>query len=610
MTSSTGAPSDATTPPTGTDDDPQPNQPALPAHPASRTSSIGPVFRWSAATILLFLAVTLLLPEQTERALAFLQTHIINAFGWYYTVLVVALVVFCLIIAFGPSGRILLGRDGEKPEFSLGAWFSMIFACGMGIGLVFWGPAEPLSHLVSPRPDVTGTEPELAEAAMVQTFLHWGPQAWAIYAAVGLALAYSMHRRRRPLSVRWTLQPLLGDRVKGRWGDVIDVVTVLGTVFGVATTLGFGALQITAGLDHTGVVSASAIVQVVVVVVVTTLATISVVTGLDRGIKMLSNLNMVLAAVLLVAVVALGPTLFLLRGTIESVGAFLQSYVGLSFEMLAYDGDAGADWKQSWTVFYWGWWLSWAPFVGIFIARISRGRTIRQFVLGVLLAPTLVTFIWFGVFGGSAIHRQLFGSADLAGADGQTVDPNYVMFDLLDGLAGARVWIALVLVLIAVFFVTSADSGALVVGMLSSGTTEPPTWLRIFWTAAIGGVGIVLLLRGGLATMQTATIIIALPFSLVVVGMLVALTRSLRAENARLDARDLQQDRDEVAAHVVEAVANDLELQDTLARGLSRPGGTQRPRSVRDQVLRVLERPAGLQPPRERDDRRDRHEER
>ncbi|TGO06049.1 BCCT family transporter [Serinibacter arcticus] len=567
--------------------------------PARASSAVGPVFRWSAALILSFLAATLFFPDQAEEVLGFLQTRVIATFGWYYTLLVAALVVFCLVVAFGPSGRIVLGRRGEKPEFSLGAWFSMVFACGMGIGLVFWGPAEPLTHFVNPRPGETGDGGELAQAAMTQTFLHWGPQAWAIYAAVGLALAYTIHRRGKPLSVRWTLEPLLGDRVKGRWGDAIDVVTVLGTVFGVATTLGFGALQITAGLDHTGLISSSLTVQVVVVVVVTLLATISVVSGVDRGIKILSNLNMGLAALLLVVVLALGPTLFLLRETIQSAGAFLQSYVGQSFELLAYDGEAGADWKQQWTVFYWGWWISWSPFVGMFIARISRGRTIRQFVLGVMLAPTVVTFIWFGIFGGTAIHRQLFGAADLAGADGATVDPDYVMFDLLDGLGGARIWIALMLVLIAIFFVTSADSGALVVGMLASGTSEPPTWSRIMWAFGIGGVGIVLLLRGGLATMQTATILIALPFSVVIIGMLVALARSLREENAEHEEDERMRDRDEVAAHVVEAVANDPELQDVLVRGLATPATPRSKDRVRDQLARVLERPSGLRPPRD-----------
>ncbi|GMA31946.1 hypothetical protein GCM10025875_19380 [Litorihabitans aurantiacus] len=321
------------------------------------------------------------------------------------------------------------------------------------------------------------------------------------------------------------------------------------------------------------------------VAVVTVLATISVVSGVDRGIKILSNLNMALAAVLLVVVIALGPTLFLLRETIESAGAFLQGYIGESFELLAYDGAAGAEWQQAWTVFYWGWWISWSPFVGMFIARISRGRTIRQFVLGVMLAPTLVTFLWFGVFGGSAIHRQLFGAGDLAGADGATVDPDYVMFDLLDGLGGGRVWIALMLLLIAIFFVTSADSGALVVAMLATGTSEPRMWSRILWAFGIGAVGIVLLIRGGLATMQTATILIALPFTIVIIGMMISLTRSLRAENEAFAERERQRDRDEVAAHVVEAVSTDPDLQGQLVRGLNAggsPGQAPRARPGRD----------------------------
>ncbi|ROR96006.1 choline/glycine/proline betaine transport protein [Salana multivorans] len=585
---------------------PVPTPPRPSAAERRSEASAGTVLRVSVALILAFLAVTLLLPEQTERALTWLERNVIGSFGWFYTLLVVALVVFCLILAFGPSGRIRLGRDDEPPEFSLGAWFSMVFACGMGIGLVFWGPAEPLSHFVHPRPGTTGTGPELAQAAMVQTFLHWGPQAWAIYAAVGLAIAYTLHRRRRPLSFRWALEPVLGSRVKGGLGDAIDIVTVLGTVFGVATTLGFGALQITAGLDHTGLAPATPIVQVVVVVAVTILATISVVSGVDRGIRILSNLNMVLAGVLLLVVVALGPTLFLLRETIESIGAFLQGYVGLSFDLLAYDGDAGAEWKQSWTVFYWGWWISWAPFVGLFIARISRGRTIRQFVLGTMLAPTLVTFVWFGVFGGAAIHRQLFGPGDLTDANGD-VPVDFVMFDLLDGLGAGRIGIAAMLLLIAVFFVTSADSGALVVGMLSSGRTEPSIPMRILWTAALGAVGIVLLLRGGLDTMRTATILIALPFSVVLIGMMVALAKSLSRENARLQVRDRLADRDEVAAHVVEAVANDPELRDSLVLAITEPAPPITPwrrppaRDLGRRVIRALEMPI-LRPPRGSDD--------
>lgn len=576
------------------------------AGPSSPTqaapSSAGTVLRVSVALILAFLATTLLLPEQTERALGFLQTRVIGSFGWYYTLLVVALVVFCLVVAFGPSGRIRLGRDDDPPEFSLGAWFSMVFACGMGIGLVFWGPAEPLSHFENPRPGTTGTGPELAEAAMVQTFLHWGPQAWAIYAAVGLALAYSLHRRRRPLSVRWALEPLLGSRVKGWLGDAVDVVTVLGTVFGVATTLGFGALQITAGFDHTGLAPGTTAVQIVVVVAVTVLATISVVSGVDRGIRILSNLNMILAAVLLVVVLALGPTLFLLRETIESIGAFLQGYIGQSFQLLAYGGEEGAAWKQDWTVFYWGWWISWAPFVGLFIARISRGRTIREFVLGTMLAPTLVTFVWFGTFGGAAIHRQLFGAGDLAGPGGE-VSPDYVMFDLLEGLGAGRIGIAAMMLLIAIFFVTSADSGALVVGMLSSGRTEPSIPMRILWTAALGAVGIVLLLRGGLDTMRTATILIALPFSIVMIGMMVALVRALSRENARLQARERRVERAELAAHVVDAVANDPELRDNLVLAITEPAppepaGRSSARGMGRRLIRVLEqpvlRPSGL----------------
>ncbi|ACQ79381.1 choline/carnitine/betaine transporter [Beutenbergia cavernae DSM 12333] len=564
------------------------------AVPARRLSA---VFRWSAALVLLFVGLTLLFPTEAEAVLGYLQRTIIQGFGWYYVLLVAGLVVVCVVVAVSKAGDLTLGRDGEPPEFSLGAWFAMVFACGMGIGLVFWGPAEPLTHFVSPPPGVTGSQEEIAQQAMGRTFLHWGPQAWAIYASVGLCLAYSIHRRRRPISIRWALQPLLGDRVKGRWGSVIDVVAVLGTIFGVATTLGFGALQITAGLDHSGIVSASTAVELTVVVIVTAMATMSVVSGLDRGIKILSNLNMYVAAGLLVLVLVLGPTLFLLRDLVQSVGFFLQNYVGLSTDLLAFEGEAGAEWQQQWTVFYWGWWVSWAPFVGMFIARISRGRTIRQFVLGTILAPTLVTFTWFQVFGGSAIYRQMFGAGDLAGDDGTSVDPDYVMFDLLQGFPGGSALVGIVLVLIAIFFVTSADSGSLVVDMLATGREKTPVWSRVFWCVVIGAVAVALLARGGLSAMQTATTLIALPFTLVIIGMVLALGRALRAELLARRAVDLERARHELTEHVVGAVSTDARLQATIAAGWGAEssdrlrGGTRR---WQQRLLSALDRPSAL----------------
>jgi choline/glycine/proline betaine transport protein len=475
-------------------------------------------------------AFAIFFPSLAEDGIGAVQGSVIGAFGWYYVLLVAGFVAFALWMGFGRLGDVTLGRDDEEPEFGLGSWFAMLFAAGMGIGLVFWGVAEPLSHYASPKPGVTGTDVEVAQTAMAQTYVHWGLHAWAIYVVVGLGLAYAIHRKGRPVSIRWALEPLLGDRVRGRLGDAIDVSAVVGTVFGVATSLGLGVLQIAAGLEQVGIAESSLGLQVVIIVVVAALALVSVVSGLARGLRWLSNINIGIAGVLLISILALGPTLFLLREFVQSIGVYFSTVLPMTFNVSAFAGAEGEAWQAAWTTFYWGWWVSWAPFVGIFIARISRGRTVRQFVLGVLAVPTLVTFLWFSVLGGTALYRELFGSGGLIAEDGSVV-PENALFDLLAGLPAGTVLSLVTIVLVALFFVTSSDSGSLVLAMLSEGGDPAPSlWNRALWATLSGVLAIALLVAGGLVALQTAAILIALPFSVVMVFVAVATARALTAE--------------------------------------------------------------------------------
>jgi len=508
-----------------------------------------PVERWvfwpAAGIVLAFVAVALIAPRATEDAFGAVQGWIVRDFGWYYVIAAAAFVVFAIWIGFSRFGDIVLGQDDEKPEFSTLSWLSLLFAAGMGIGLVFYGVAEPLSHFASPRPGVTGDDDALAQQALTQTFLHWGLHAWAIYVVVGLALAYAIHRRSRPVSIRWALEPLLGKRVVGGWGNLIDVLALIGTLFGVATSLGLGVLQIGSGLEYTGVADNTRGLQIGLIVVVTLIAIGSLLSGVGKGMKILSNINLGLAAVLLVFVLFVGPTQFLLGEFVQSIGQYVQGFVGLAFDTSAFAGKAGQDWQGAWTTFYWGWWMSWAPFVGIFIARISRGRTVRQFVLGVLFVPTLLTFLWFAIMGGTALYDQLHGTGDLVGADG-SVSVEQVLFQLLGAMPAGSVLVIGAIILIGVFFVTSADSGALVMGMIATGgQIEPKNWIRVFFAGVTALVAVALLLAGGLNALKTAAITTALPFSIVMVLMcwstVVAFTRERRAY-VRAERRALMTD--------------------------------------------------------------------
>jgi choline/glycine/proline betaine transport protein len=519
----------------------------------SGRGGMAPAVYWPALAVIVTVSgLAIAFPERAESAVAAVQASVIGAFGWYYVLLVAGFVAFALWVGLGRWGDIRLGADDDVPEFGLRPWFSMLFAAGMGIGLVFWGVAEPLSHFSSPKPGTTGTPESLAQTAMAQTYLHWGIHAWAIYVVVGLALAYAIHRRGRPVSIRWALEPLLGDRVRGRLGDVIDVTAVVGTMFGVATSLGLGVLQIAAGLDHIGVLDSTTTVQVVIIVVVS---------GLDRGLKWLSNLNMLIAAVLLACILLLGPTLFLLREFVQSIGVYLANLLPMTFNVSAFTGEAGQAWQAGWTTFYWGWWISWAPFVGVFIARISRGRTVREFVGGVLLVPTLITFLWFSVLGGTALYRELFGEGGLVSDEGVVV-PENALFDLLAGLPGYSLLSVVAIVLITLFFVTSSDSGSLVVAMLTSGGNPAPRiGIRVTWAVLSGVLAIALLVAGGLGALQTAAILIALPFSVVMIGMVVATARALHGEHEAFLRAERRVLRGRLTEHVSAEVAERVTVQ-------------------------------------------------
>ncbi|WP_199711210.1 BCCT family transporter [Tessaracoccus antarcticus] len=497
------------------------------------------VFYPALGVILVFVVLAMAMPKKFAAFVETGNTAVVNGLGWYYVLLVTAFVFFSVWIAIGRRGDVVLGKDDETPAYSMRNWFAMLFAAGMGIGLVFWGVAEPLSHMATPPPDVAGgTQEAIAQAAMNRTFLHWGLHAWAIYVVVGLSIAYAVHRKGRPVSIRYALEPVLGDRVHGWLGNVVDVVAIVGTIFGVATSLGFGVAQVAGGLEFLGIAKDTTPLQVGLIFGVTALATLSVVSGLDKGIKWLSNLNMGLAALLLIVVLIVGPaTLFILREFVQSIGSYLQNFFGLSFKTLPFHGAVGETWLGGWTTYYWGWWMSWSPFVGVFIARISRGRTVREFVAGVLLVPTLVTFLWFSVLGGTALWEQQFGGASLIDADGG-VDQNIALFQMLEILPGTAVLSGVAIVLIVVFFVTSSDSGSFVIDMIShGGSSTPPVWSRVMWSLLEGTIAAVVLLAAGdalgLRALQVLAILVAAPWSIVMIIMCFSTAKALGAEAKR-----------------------------------------------------------------------------
>jgi choline/glycine/proline betaine transport protein len=491
-----------------------------------------PVFAVSALVIIAFVGATALFPAAAAAAFSAVLDFIATTFGWFYVLSVAVFLGFALWLIVSRYANIRLGDDSARPEYGIVPWFAMLFSAGMGIGIVFFGVAEPMLHFTAPPTGEAGTR-DAAKLAMTITFFHWGPHAWAIYVVLGLALAYFSFRRGLPLSTRSALYPLIGDRIYGPLGHLVDILAVFGTVFGLATSLGLGAMQINAGLVRLFGVSSTTGTQLVIIAAITLAATASLLSGLDRGIRRLSELNLLLAFALMLFVFVTGPSLFLLNSLSDNIGQYLRSFVPRTFWTAPF---ANSDWHKSWTLFYWGWWISWAPFVGTFIARISKGRTVREFVLGAMLAPTLATFVWMTVFGGTSLHFELFGGGGIAKAVSQ--DLSTAIYVLLERLPFSGFSSLLAALVVALFFVTSSDSGSFVVDMLTTGGhPNPPAWTRVFWALTEGAVAASLLVVGGLKGLQSAAISTGLPFCAILLLVCVGLVRALRADPALIATR-------------------------------------------------------------------------
>lgn len=488
------------------------------------------IFSVSVALTVLFVGASIVFTAPVDALFGTMSAWIITNLGWFYILGVTTFLIFLVWICFSRYGRLRLGRDQDRPEYSRLTWFAMLFAAGIGTILMFWGVAEPISHFANPPQN--NVEPQsvpAAQQAMGYTLYHFGLHTWTIFCLPALCFAYFVYRRGLPMRVSSIFHPFLGDRIHGPLGRAIDILAVLGTVFGVAVSLGLGTLQINSGLTALFGVEFSKPVQVLLIAVTTALATTSVALGLDRGIKRLSDLNIALAVGLLLFVLATGSTLYLVRGSIEMVGVYLNWLVPLAFWNDTF-GDTG--WQGDWTVFYWAWTITWAPFVGIFIARISRGRTIREFVLGVLGLPTAFTLVWFSVFGLSAFDIELNGPGGLVQTVVVEEDIPGALFAFLDNFPFASVVSAVSVLIVIIFFTTSADSAALVVDMLSSRTQEgtTPVRQRVFWAVTSGVVAATLITatgRSGLDALSEVVTVIGLPFFAMGFLMMVALLRSL-----------------------------------------------------------------------------------
>lgn len=494
-----------------------------------------PVFFGSSLLIGLFVVTSLLFLPTFTSSVDELQAWIANRTGWLFVLTVNVILGYLLFLLVSPFAAIRLGGPDARPEFSRWGWLAMLFSAGMGIGLMFYSVAEPLYHLAEPPHGAQPGSEAAYEDAIATTFLHWGLHAWGIYALTGLAIAYFAYSRKAPLSVRSAFAPLLGARIDAWPGHAIDVLASVATLFGVATSLGLGAQQVNAGLNQILGVPVATSAQIVLIAGITAVATTSVVLGVDKGIKRLSVANMWIAGILLSFVLLVGPTLFILNGLVEDIGIYLNDLAALAFWNETY---SQGSWQNGWTVFYWGWWIAWAPFVGMFIARVSRGRTIREFIGGALLAATGMTFVWLSIFGGSALFVELSGPGGLVAAAQEDLARSLFVF--LQALpVAANVSIppgvmtivgALATLAVILFFVTSSDSGSLVIDIITAGgKRSPPRAQRVYWAVLEGVVAAILLLGGGLTALQTAAISAGLPFSILILLMIVSLHRALAA---------------------------------------------------------------------------------
>jgi len=485
--------------------------------------------------VVLLVAMILIAPEQTQTLLNTAKSGIFANFSWFYVLAFSVFLGFLVILSVSSLGNIKLGNDEEEPEFGFLSWLAMLFAAGMGVGLMFFGVAEPLTHYLS---DITtGSAEHKQQEALLHTLFHWGIHAWAVYGTIALALAYFGFRYKLPLALRSCFYPLLKERINGKLGDLIDIMALLATLFGVITTLGFGASQLGAGLHQLGWISENSFsLQMVVIAVVMSLGTFSAISGVGKGVKILSELNLTLAFSLLIFVLVAGPTLYLLSAFSDNIGTYLSNLVKLSFKTYVYEQEH-TDWFSGWTILYWAWWCSWAPFVGLFIARISKGRTIREFIFGVLVIPSMFGILWFTVFGNTAIWLN---DGEAAGTLGQMISsPETLLFKFLDYLPLSGVTGLVSLVVISLFFITSADSGIYVLNNIASRdkSLAAPRWQAVMWGILMSVVAIVLMQSGGLANLQAMTLLVALPFAMLMLLMCFSLWKGLNADKKYFDTK-------------------------------------------------------------------------
>ncbi|MTV22645.1 BCCT family transporter [Staphylococcus delphini] len=497
--------------------------------PEPNGKKFSPVFLISAIIVFAIVLIGVFIPTQFGEFTNTIKLWITDKLGWYYLILTTIIVFFCIFLIFSPIGKLKLGRPNDKPEFNTVSWFAMLFSAGMGIGLVFYGAAEPISHFASP-PNADPQSTEAFTESLRSTFFHWGFHAWAVYGVVALALAYAQFRKGEPGLLSKTLRPILGNHVDGVIGTIIDVLAVFTTVIGVAVSLGMGALQISGGLNYLFGLPNTIVTQSIIIVVVTILFIMSAWSGLSKGIQYLSNLNIGLGTLLLLAGLIVGPTVLILNMFTSSTGSLLNSFLFNSFDAAATNPQK-RQWMSDWTLYYWGWWLSWSPFVGVFIARVSKGRSIREFISGVLLVPVIVSFIWFSVFGVLGIetakkHKEIFDMS----AETQ-------LFGVFNHIPLGIVLSMIALLLIASFFITSADSATFVLGMqTTNGSLYPSAFIKVTWGIAQSLIAFVLLLSGGgdgeagLNALQSAAIISALPFSFIVILMMISFYKDANKE--------------------------------------------------------------------------------
>lgn len=557
---------------------------------ADRQDRLNPiVFYGSAAAIVVFAVWTILFTESSSTVIYSVLAWISDSFGWFYFISVVAYLVFVIAIGCSRFGKLRLGPAHSKPDFNVLTWAAMLFSAGIGIDLLFFCIAEPVTQYLAPP----AGDPETVAAArhaMEITFLHWGLSGWGVYTLVGMALAFFSYRHGLPLTIRSTLYPIFGKRIKGPIGHTVDAAAVLGTVFGVATSLGIGIIQLNFGLNYMFGVSESTLTQTVLAILIVIFSAISAFTGVDKGIRRLSEFNMALALLLMLFILFSGKTIFLLNALVMNVGDYLSSFITMSFNTYAFDPPT--DWLNAWTVFFWAWWIAWGPFVGLFLARISRGRTIRQFVAGTLMLPLAFMMAWMSIMGNSAIDLVMNDSGVMGFGQEAMEHPGSSIYLFLESFPWVGLTTIVVTILAIVFFVTSGDSGSLVLSNLTSILRDPnhdaPGWMRVLWAAIIGVLTVALLMAGGLSALQSTVVIMGLPFAFVLFLMMLGLFKALQLEGLKEDSH-----RGSMAGHLsgrTDPGKNAaLNWQQRLTRSVSFPTLNQSRRFLEDVAKSAME---------------------